>query len=167
MAAAVVVALGALAGRGLLVAHIRSDESDVGRLAFGSTAPADPPFADFAQARVALGSRCIRVLVATTANQREQGLREVRTLGPYAGMLFAYPGDSSARFTMAETPTPLDITFFSAKGAPVDDVAMVPCPNGTDATCPVYESRHPYRYALERPSGGASTGSGPLGPCAA
>ena len=167
MAAAIVVALGALAGMVLLVAHIRSDESDVGRLAFGSATPAAAPFQDFAQARVALGSRCIRVLVATTANQRVQGLRAVRSLGPYAGMLFAYPGDSTARFTMADTPMPLDITFFSARGAPVDDVAMVSCPHGTDATCPVYESRHPYRYALERPAGGSSTGSGPLGPCSA
>ena len=50
-----------------------------------------------------------------------QGLRErARSLGPYDGMLFVFPRDTDARFTMADTPMPLDITFFAADGAPVD-----------------------------------------------
>jgi uncharacterized membrane protein (UPF0127 family) len=164
--AALVVALGALAGVFLLVARIRSNESDVGRLGFASTSAAPAPFAAFGQARVAVGSRCLRVLVASTETQRVQGLRGVRSLAPFEGMVFVFPRDTNARFTMADTPTPLDITFFSAGGAPVDGARMKPCPAGTDASCPAYASRERYRYALERPAGSASA-SGAIGACAA
>jgi uncharacterized membrane protein (UPF0127 family) len=166
MAAAIVVAVGALAGMVALVVHIRSDESGVGKLHFASTTPAVAPFAAFSEARVAVGSKCLRVLVASTPAQRNQGLREVTSLRPYDGMLFVNPADTTARYTMAQTPTPLDITFFSSSGVPVDDQQMTPCPNGTDATCPEYEAKDHYRYALERPTGSAPL-SGSLGGCAA
>ena len=69
---------------------------------------------------------------------------------------------------MADTPIPLDITFFSSDGSPVDSARMTPCPHGSDATCPEYAAKKPYRYALERPAGSASAsgGSGALGACA-
>ena len=165
-AAAFVVALGALAGMIALVVRIRSDESGIGRLSFASSRPAASPFGDFSETRVAVDSRCLRVLVALSENQRVQGLRDVRSLAPYQGMLFVYPGDSNAHFTMAGTPTPLDITFFSARGVPVDHARMTPCPAGNDATCPEYASKRAYRYALELPAGSGSA-SGALGACAA
>jgi uncharacterized protein len=164
--AAFMLALGALAGAILVVARIRSDESGSGHLSFAATRAAVAPFGEFSEAQVAVGSRCLRVLVASTPVQRTQGLRAVRSLGPYAGMLFVNPADTTARYTMAETPTPLEITFFSARGVPVDDVQMTPCPQGSDASCPEYASKDPYRYALERPSGSPST-SGALGACTA
>lgn len=168
MAAAIVVALGALVGMIVLVVHIRADESGVGHLSFASTTPAVAPFSAFTETRVGVGGRCLRVLVASTPAQRTEGLRDVRSLAPYAGMLFVNRGDSTARFTMAETPTPLDITFFSSRGVLVDHAQMTPCPNGTDSTCPVYESKAAYRYALERLTGSASaSASGSLGACAA
>jgi uncharacterized protein len=169
VAAASLVALGALAGMIVLVARIRSDESGVGRLRFASTRPAAAPFAEFSETRVSLDARCLRVLVASTPSQRVQGLRGVRSLAPYQGMLFVYPGDATARFTMAGTPTPLDITFFSAHGVPVDRARMTPCPDGSDASCPEYASRTRYRYALEQPASSASasaSSSGALGACA-
>jgi len=165
MATAVVVALGALAGIVVLSVRIRSDESDVGRLAFSSTRAAVAPFDAFSEARVAVGSRCLRVLVATTPGQRVQGMRATRSIAPYAGMLFAYGADTNARFTMAGTPLPLDITFFDARGVRVDDARMTPCPKGSDADCPEYSSRRRYRYALEQPSGAASSGA--LAACSA
>src|SRR5205823_12636386 len=146
--------------------RIRSGESGVGGLTYAATRPAPAPFAEFAEARVAVDSRWLRVLVASSASQRVQGLRDVRSLAPYQGMLFVYPGDSAARFTMAGTPAPLAITFFSAQGVPVDRARMTPCPDGNDATCPEYASKTRYRYALEQPAGSASA-SGALGACAA
>ena len=166
MAAAGIVAFGALAGTIVLVARVRSHESDVGRLTFASTRAAPAPFGEFSEARVAVGSRCLRVLVASSEVQRVQGLRGVRSLAPFDGMLFVFPSDTSARFTMAQTPDPLDITFFSSRGAPVDRAEMAPCPGGTDATCPEYASKQRYRYALERPAGSGSA-SGAIGACAA
>jgi hypothetical protein len=103
--------------------------------------------------------------VASSAAQRVQGLRDVRSIAPYDGMLFVFPADTAARFTMANTPLPLDATFFSAQGTPVDDVVMKPCPQGSDSTCPAYASKARYRYALERPAGSGPS-SGALGACA-
>jgi len=165
MAAALFVALGALAGIITLVVRIRTDESGTGRLSFASSTRAAVPFDAFSEARVAVGSRCLRVLVASSPSQRVQGLRAVRSIAPYDGMLFVFPSDTTARFTMADTPLPLDATFFSEQGTPVDDVVMTPCPAGTDATCPAYAAKGRYRYALERPAGSAPA-TGALGGCA-
>jgi uncharacterized membrane protein (UPF0127 family) len=165
IAVAVVVALGALAGMIAIVVRVRADESTTGHLSFAASTPAAAPFGAFSEARVAVGSKCLRVLVASSMTQRVQGLRDVRSLAPYDGMLFVFPSDTDARFTMASTPLRLDATFFSAQGAPVDEVSMSPCPEGSDATCPVYASKGRYRYALERPAGSGG-GAGALGACA-
>lgn len=165
MGAAAVAALAALVGMIALVVHIRANESGIGHLNFASTTRARDPFADFGESRVAVGSRCLRVLVASTPGQRGQGLRDVTALAPYDGMLFVNPSDTNDHYTMANTPTELDITFFSAKGVPVDETRMTPCPHGSDATCPEYASKAPYRYALERPAS-SSPASGSLGACA-
>jgi uncharacterized membrane protein (UPF0127 family) len=165
-AAAAVVAVCALVGIVALVIRVRSDEAGTGTLRFAATSPASAPFDEFSEARVAVGGDCLRVLVASTPAQRTQGLRGVTALGPYAGMLFVNAGETTARYTMAGTPMPLAITFFDARGAPVDHTEMTPCPNGTDATCPEYASRKRYRYALERPASAAPV-AGSLGACAA
>jgi uncharacterized membrane protein (UPF0127 family) len=164
IAVAVVVALGALAGMIAIVARIRADESTAGHLAFASSTPAAAPFGQFSEARVAVGPNCLRVLVASSVTQRVQGLRDVRSIAPYDGMLFVFPSDTDARFTMAATQLPLEARFFSARGTPVDDVSMSPCPKGSDATCPVYAAKSRYRYALERPAGSGAA-SGALGAC--
>ena len=130
----------------------------------GATSPAAAPFAEFREARVAVGNRCLRVLVASTAAQRVEGLRAVRSLAPYDGMLFVNPSDTRSAFTMAQTPLPLDIAWYASDGAPVDRTTMTPCPEGTDARCPVYQSRTRYRYALETPAGAG--GAGALAACA-
>jgi uncharacterized membrane protein (UPF0127 family) len=164
--AAAAVAVCALAGLVVLVVRSRSADDGTGHLRFGSTSPAAAPFDAFEEARVAVGGACLRLLVASTPEQRTQGLREVTSLGPYAGMLFVNASDTSARYTMAGTPMPLAITFFDAAGRPVETTEMTPCPKGTDATCPEYASRKRYRYALERPASAAPV-TGALGACAA
>jgi uncharacterized membrane protein (UPF0127 family) len=165
LAIAAAVAIAALAGMVTIVLRSHTSSLGAARLPFASTSRAAAPFGAFDAARVALGSRCLRVLVASTPGQRSQGLREVTSLSPYDAMLFVFPSDSATQFTMAQTPTPLDITFFDAPGAPVDSTRMTPCPEGTDATCPKYSSQHRYRYALERPTG--ATSGGALGGCSA
>jgi uncharacterized membrane protein (UPF0127 family) len=166
VAIAAVVAVASLGGLIAIVVHARQDENTTGHLSFARTEPAAAPFAEFMEARVALGKHCLRVLVASTETQRQQGLRDITKLAPYDGMLFVFPGNNAAQFTMAETPMPLDIAFFDAHGNPVSHRTMTPCPRGTDATCPVYSSDHKYRLALETPAGSQSAG-GSIGPCAA
>ena len=164
IAIAAAVAIAALAGMVTLVVRGRTHHEGSARLPFASASAASAPFGAFDEARVGLGSRCLRVLVASTPARRNEGLREVRSLVPYDGMLFVFPADVSAHFTMAQTLVPLDITFFAASGAPVDRAHMTPCPRGTDATCPVYSAKLRYRFALERAAG--APGSGGLGSCA-
>jgi len=147
----------------LIVTHVGSGGSPM--LPFAAPQPAPAPFTDFRAARVAVGGKCLNVLVATTDAQRSQGLREVTNLAPYDGMIFVYAHDTDTHFTMANTKIPLDITWYASNGSPVDHTTMQPCPNGTDATCPAYASKHKYRYALERPAGAA--GGGAIGACAA
>ena len=165
LAIAATVAAAALAGIVVLaVVEWRGPNESAGlRLPTSSTAA--PPFRAFGESRVAVGGRCLRVLIAGTTEQRVQGLRGVRSLGPYDGMLFVFPSSTDARFTMAETPLPLDIGWYASDGTPVDRTRMTPCPHGTDATCPVYASHRRYRYALEQRAG--QLGSGALGACAA
>jgi uncharacterized membrane protein (UPF0127 family) len=170
MVVAGVIAAAALAGMIVIVVPRRSGSAANGAaqltsLGIDATSAAAAPFSKFSQARAAFAGRCGRVLVASTSAQRVQGLRGVRTLGPYAGMLFAFPSDSAARFTMARTLIPLDVVWYAADGRPVDNARMTPCPNGTDATCPAYAARHRYRYALERVAGAGSPG--PIGACGA
>jgi uncharacterized membrane protein (UPF0127 family) len=164
LAAAALVAAAALTGIVVLAMRVLRPDDGTASFDLGRTGVAEAPFARFAQTRVALGDRCLHVLLARTPAQRSQGLREVRDLGSYDGMLFVYASDSNARFTMADTRVPLDIGWYAADGSPVDRTRMTPCPNGSDATCPVYASDGAYRYALETAAG--QLGSGSLGTCA-
>ena len=88
-----------------------------------------------------------------TALTPRPDVRSVAPIGP------------SARFTMANTPLPLDIGFYDAAGALINRLRMEPCPQGTDATCPTYAPERPFRYALEVPAGAGTAGA--IGSCAA
>jgi uncharacterized membrane protein (UPF0127 family) len=155
----VVVAIAAV-----LFAGACGSGDDSNGLTMNVASPATAPFAMFGETRLALGSDCLRLLVAESKDQRVQGLRDVTSLAPYDGMLFVYDGDTDASFTMANTPLELDMTWLDADGQPVDHTVMTPCTDGTDATCPLYASKGKYRYALERPA--PASGGGALGPCA-
>ncbi len=158
---------------GVVYSYLRSREpadGAAGRLpgdfltdALSVQVPAGDPLAAFGETRVALGSRCLRVAVADEPGERVQGLRGVTDLGAYDGMLFVFPADGRGAFTMAGTPSELDIGFYDAGGREVDRDTMTPCPEGDDASCPRYEADAPYRYALETPAGGL--GSGALSVC--
>ena len=136
-----------------------------------SSAPADtePPdpastsldtgdLADVVVAEVTVDGRALLVAMASTPEQRSQGLRGVSDLGDLDGMLFTWGGDTvSSSFTMADTVIPLDIAFFDSQGAFVDGFTMVPC---TAAPCASYRAADGYAYALEVPEA-SQPGSGP------
>jgi uncharacterized membrane protein (UPF0127 family) len=165
MIAAAIVALIALAGIVFLGARLANDDDNrVSTFTLAPTMRAEAPFDEFDEAMVAVDDDCNRLLIARTTEQRGQGLREVTSLEPYDGMLFVFPADTDARFTMSNTPLPLDITFLDANGVPVDTKTMQPCLDGSDADCPVYASKGKYRYALERPAG---AGGGAISSCSA
>jgi uncharacterized membrane protein (UPF0127 family) len=159
------VAVVTLVGIVLLAVHVvrGKGDSESAPFRFGATQPAAAPFDSFSRSRVTVDHRCLHVLVASTGAQRLQGLREVTDLGAYDGMLFVFPSDALARFTMAQTPLPLDIGWYTADGAPVDRARMTPCPRGSDTNCPSYGPRRKYRYALETRAG--ALGGGALSAC--
>lgn len=157
------IAIGALTVLGVLATIAFGPEKPPAlALAIDEATVASSPFTRFRAMPLKIGKGCKNVLVASNDVQRVQGLRGVTSTAPYAGMLFAFDGDTSGSFTMANTKMPIDITFYDGDGKPVGSAQMVPCPD-TDATCPTYGPGRPYRYALETEQGQMPAGS--LSPC--
>ena len=120
--------------------------------ALRAAGPASAPFPGLPATVVHVGARPVAVVLARTEAERETGLRQRSTLGPYGGMLFVFDRDRNVAFTMSTVPVPLDIGFYRADGRRVGGLRMVPCA-GTDATCPAYEIHPTFRYALETLTG--------------
>lgn len=65
---------------------------------------------------VKLGSQTVQLQFAVTGPEMQRGLMERRDLKPGQGMIFVYPRPQALSFWMRNTPTPLDIGFFTADG---------------------------------------------------
>jgi uncharacterized protein len=129
--------------------------------AIANAGPANEPFPELTALRLAVGDRCIRMVVADSLDERVAGLRQRSDIGDYDGMLFVFDGATDVGFTMSTVPVPLDIGFYDADGKLVSTRHMKPCAKAEDA-CPVYRSDEQFTYALETlkgklPSGGIST----------
>jgi uncharacterized membrane protein (UPF0127 family) len=108
--------------------------------------------AGFRATRLSVDGPCADVLVADTPALRNQGLRAVTDLSPWAGMLFIRAVPEQTAFTMAGTATDLSIGWYDGDGHRLGAADMVVC-DGTDETCPLYPSPSPWTYALEYPAG--------------
>jgi uncharacterized membrane protein (UPF0127 family) len=160
-----------LAAIGVLVAGALGGGSDAARgslsSALADAVPARAPFADLTEVQVAIGdSRCLRLAVADSLDERVAGLRDHSAdLGPYDGMLFVFDGPTSTAFTMSGVDSGLEIAFFDGAGRRTTSLSMTPCPDKAEKECPVYRSDAPYVYAVETRPGGLPAGS--LGACPA
>jgi len=96
-------------------------------------------------ARLTLDGAALRPELALTSDARSLGLMN-RRLAPVDGMLFVFPEPTSGGFWMKSTLVPLTIAFFNADGERVRKLSMMPCKT---ASCPIYEPRRTYRFALE------------------
>jgi uncharacterized membrane protein (UPF0127 family) len=114
--------------------------------------PARAPFTGWTAGTIEVGGRKRHVVIADDSGERVQGLRGKADAAPYDGMVFVYPAPLIEPYTMATVLAPLEITFFDARGRVVDRIHMEPC-KGTDTTCPTYQSRAPFQYALETADG--------------
>jgi uncharacterized membrane protein (UPF0127 family) len=132
----------------------------VSRLTKAPTASA--PFSALTATRVRLGRQCLRVVVADTEAEREEGLRARADLGPYDGMLFAFPAPTNVAFTMSGTLVPLTVAFYDLGGRRIDGFRMTPCP-GDEASCPVYRASGTFSYAVETTAERLPAGA--LAPC--
>jgi uncharacterized membrane protein (UPF0127 family) len=163
--AAVVAVISAI-GIGVLAVQfaLRGSGTDGARLPLGlETHPAGAPFAGYRETSIEVDGRCRLVAVADTAALRAQGLRRRVNVGRYAGMLFVFDGESDTSFTMSGVSQPLEIGWYSADGKRISEEHMAPCPNHSQADCPIYSAGRSYRIALERPGGSPSVGQ--LTPC--
>ena len=155
LAVAVAIASLSVIGITLLAVHWFAGDARAGVPSGLRETNAVAPFAGYREVRLAIGPRCVRVVVADTPQRRERGLRGAADLGPYGGMLFAQRGDTGIAFTMSGVRAPLGIAWYAADGSEVGMTRMRPCPRAV-AHCPVYSSPAPYRWALETPPGAAA-----------
>ena len=108
------------------------------------------PLRALAIATVHLGSQRLRLAIADTPDGWTRGLEGVRDLGPVDGLLFAFPNEVQAAFTMRGAMIPLDAAFIDTAGRVAAIAPMTLC----DADpCPTYGSPVPYRWVLEVPAG--------------
>jgi uncharacterized membrane protein (UPF0127 family) len=102
----------------------------------GSRPPAD-------RAWVIFGADTVVAEVASTPDQRAQGLMYREALPDGTGMLFVFPDNQVRAFWMANTYVPLDIAYMDPSYRIVDIVQMEPLVTDT------YPSSAPAMFALE------------------
>lgn len=75
---------------------------------------------------IKVGDQKVRMQLAVLPQEMERGLMERRDLASDEGMLFVYRSPQAMGFWMHDTPTPLDIGFFTADGALAEVYSMLP-----------------------------------------
>lgn len=88
----------------------------------------------------------VRVEIASTQVQLEQGLSGRRTLAANAGMAFLWKSDVRGQFWMKNTTVPLSIAFWGKSGRILRILDMAPCRRDP---CRVYDPHVAFRGALE------------------
>lgn len=75
---------------------------------------------------VKLGDQIVQLQFAVTGAEMQRGLMGRRDLQPDHGMIFVYGRPQQLSFWMRNTPTPLDIGYFTADGVLREIYAMHP-----------------------------------------
>lgn len=97
---------------------------------------------------IPVGGKPVKMQLAVKPREMEHGLMERRDLKSDEGMLFIYERPQQMSFWMRNTPTPLDIGFFSAEGVLKEVYQMYPF----DET-PVQSRGAELKFALEMNQG--------------
>lgn len=97
---------------------------------------------------IKVGDRTVQMQLAVLPLEMQQGLMGRRDLGPDQGMIFVYQLPDRMNFYMRNTPTPLDIGFFDAKGLLCEVYPMYPYDEKT-----VSSRSHGIQFALEMNQG--------------
>ncbi len=104
------------------------------------------PFEGFGSGVAVFDGRELNVLLATSGEQRSQGLMLVEDLNGWDGMWFQFDGPVSGGFWMKNTLLPLSIAWIDAEGRVVAIADMEPC---VVDDCPSYLPGSEYVSALE------------------
>lgn len=97
---------------------------------------------------IQVGDKPVKMQLAVKPREMEHGLMERTDLKPDEGMLFVYAGTQQMSFWMRNTPTPLDIGFFTTDGTLKEVFQMQPY----DET-PVRSRSSELKFALEMNQG--------------
>ena len=97
---------------------------------------------------IKVGDRTVRMQLAVLPAEMQRGLMERRDLGPDDGMIFVYDKPQQMSFWMRNTPTPLDIGFFTSDGRLVEIHPLHPFDEKT-----VNSHSRELRFALEMNQG--------------
>jgi uncharacterized protein len=97
---------------------------------------------------IQVGDKPVKMQLAVKPREMEHGLMERTDLKPDEGMLFVYAGTQQMSFWMRNTPTPLDIGFFTTDGTLKEVFQMQPY----DET-PVQSRSTELKFALEMNQG--------------
>lgn len=108
---------------------------------------------DFKKANIKVAGQRLRVELAETEDQQEQGLMYRKSLKEGEGMLFVFPNARVRRFWMKNTFIDLSIGYFDENKALLDVQDMIPVKSEMETNLPVYPSSGPAKYALEVPLG--------------
>jgi uncharacterized membrane protein (UPF0127 family) len=88
----------------------------------------------------------VKVEIAETTAQLQQGLMGRRSLAPRSGMAFLFATDTRGRFWMKDTTIPLSIAFWGKSGRILRILDMAPC---RVDPCRAYDPHVAFRGALE------------------
>lgn len=91
----------------------------------------------------------LRVEIADSPAEQEEGLMNREKLGENRGMLFVFPDEQVRSFWMKNTLIPLSIAYMDSQGRIIDLQEM----KALDDEPPHYVSAKPARYALEANKG--------------
>jgi uncharacterized protein len=96
---------------------------------------------------VRMKGKTVKIEVALTQEEKENGLMYRRSLGADEGMIFVYDRDQRMYFWMKNTYIPLSVAFITADGEILQIEDMQPLDEKT------IESRFSVRYAIEANQG--------------
>ncbi len=110
---------------------------------------AAPAFADvtFKTGHVSVAGHPLKVELAVTEDQREQGLMFRKQLGHDDGMLFVFDEPAYHAMWMKNTLIPLSVAFLDADGRILNVLDMEP------QTLDTHQAAGPARYAIETNKG--------------
>ena len=112
-----------------------------------AAAPAHADGVTFKTGRVQVGAHPLKVELALTEAQREQGLMFRRSLGHDDGMLFVFDEPAYHAMWMKNTLIPLSVAFLDADGRILNILDMEP------QTLDSHQAAGPARYAIETNKG--------------
>ena len=122
----------------------------VGVAACRDDAPSAPPapktVADHFD--IGVGGRTVHLQVAVRPAELERGLMERRNIGADEGMIFVFDSPQRLLFWMHDTPTPLDVGYFTPEGELAEIYPLFPYDERTVAS----RSSH-LQFALEMNQG--------------